>query len=310
MGRRGEGEIVLRPFSEVVKEEAAALVRDRGIVAAGGEVLTQLDTGLRDLDANGGLDLGVLTLIAGETGEGKSVVKLHLARAVASLGHKVISLDFEDPAHKTAQRDLARATGIPAFRLSRLQFPESDNARILAAAAETESWGSRLLHYSGLLTARQVRAVLAAHPDARLVLVDYMQALPGREGLEREIADLAWDLNEDAQKNKRAVVMFSQVTRKVQERGAAIFARTGKIDGYRPGPGKDDIAWATAAGERAKAFWFIYRPGRWAQKMGLAEPRDDRMEIIVAKANWALEGTVEVGWDGARASLFDLKRKT
>ncbi len=288
-----------------MREEAAALVRDRGIVASGGTVMTQLDTGLRDLDANGGLDIGVLTLVAAETGEGKSVFKLHLAREAARRGLKVISLDFEDPANKTAQRDIAASTGIPTFRLSRLQFSEDDNERILAAAAETEQWGDKLLHYAGLLTAQQVREVLRCHPDAKLVLVDYMQALPGREGLEREIADLAWDLNEDAQENKRAVVLFSQVNRKVQERGTSVFARTGTIDGFRPGPGKDDIAWATAAAERAKAFMFLFRPGRWGMKMGLPV-RDDTMEIIVAKANWGLEGPVTVGWDGGQARLYDL----
>lgn len=292
----------------MVREEAASLLSLRARRQAGEEVHTFLPTGLRDLDENGGLELGVLTLIAGETGEGKSVVKLHLARAIAKLGKKVICLDFEDPLHKTGQRDLAGQTGIPVHRLSRLDFSEQEGSQILQAAAATEGWGHLVLCHAGLLTADDVRQVLADHPDAAAVFVDYAQALPGRNGLEREIADLAWDLNEDAIRNNRAVVVFSQVTRAVQERGQRRFERDKSAEGYRPGPGKSDIAWASALGERAKAFWFIHRPGRWAKKCGLPA-RDDIMEINVAKANWGREGMVIVGWDGAGARLFDLPRK-
>lgn len=287
-------------------EEAKSLVSLRKRTAGGEKIETFLTTGLKDLDRNGGLELGVLTLIAAATGEGKSVFKLHLARAAAMAGHKVLSLDFEDPLNKTAQRDIAKQTGIPAFKLSRLDFPESDNDRILAAAAATESWGNNVLCHAGLLEANQVRAALEEHPDAKLVLLDYAQALPGRNGnLEREIAELAWDLNSDAQRNNRAVVVFSQIVRAVEERGQRIFQSKGTVDGYRPGPGKADIAWASALGERAKAFWFIHREGRWAAKHGLDTP-DRTMEIIVAKANWGLEGTIIVGWNGATASIYDL----
>jgi replicative DNA helicase len=309
------GGLTLRKFSDVVTDEARSLVDLRVRKAAGEVVETFLTTGLRDLDRNGGLELGVLTLIAAATGEGKSVFKLHLARAAALAGHKVLSLDFEDPLNKTGQRDIARSTGIPAFKLSRLDFTEADNARILAAAVATEGWGTNVLCHAGLLQADQVRDALAEHPDAKLVLLDYAQALPGRNGnLEREIADLAWDLNSDAQKHSRAVVVFSQVTRAVEERGVRRFERsrpeehpTERVGGYRP-LGKADIAWASALGERAKAFWFLHREGRYGQKHQLPI-NDNRMEIIVAKANWGLEGTVIVGWDGARAQLFDLEKK-
>lgn len=314
-GRVAGGPLTFRQFSDVVNEEARSLVSLRKRVAAGERVETFLTTGLKDLDRNGGLELGVLTLIAAATGEGKSVFKLHLARAAAQAGHKVLSLDFEDPLNKTGQRDISRSTGIPSFKLSRLDFAESDNARILAAAASTESWGRLVLCHAGLLQADQVRGALAEHPDAKLVLLDYAQALPGRNGnLEREIADLAWDLNADAQRYGRAVVVFSQVTRAVEERGVRRFERSrpeehasARLEGYRP-LGKADIAWASALGERAKAFWFLHREGRYAQKHQLSTP-DNRMEVIVAKANWGLEGTVLVGWDGGQARLFDLEKR-
>jgi len=299
-----------RRFSDIVREEKDNLIRQRADRDAGRDVLVQLPTGLRDLDRNGGLELDILTVIAAPTGEGKSALKLQLARAAAQAGYEVLALDFEDPARKTAHRSLAGATGIGAHKLGRLAFEEGDVPRLEAASAEIDTWGSRVRHHAGLLTADQVREACYSNPGARLVLVDYAQALPGRDGsLEREIADLAWDLGTDAQRNHRAVVVFSQTIAAIEERGARRFERDGTIDGYRPGPGKSYISWARALAERAKAVWYLFRPGRWALKHGIAGARDDTMEIIVDKSNFSLEGLVTVGWDGAAARLYDRKAK-
>lgn len=297
-----------RTFAAIVSEEAHRLVDDKARADRGEDVLLQIPTGLRDLDENGGLELEVVTCIAGPTGEGKSALKLQLARAAASADHEVVSLDFEDPASKTAQRELAGETGIPAFRLGRLGFGAEDSPRILAAAAGVEAWGSRVRTHAGLLNADQVRESLDMFPDAKLILVDYAQALPGRGGsLEREIADLAWDLSEDAQRRRRSVVIFSQTIPQIEERGSRRFERDGSIEGYRPGPGKMYIAWARALGERAKAVWYLFRPGRWGRKHGL-QMKDNTLDIIVDKANFAKEGTTTVGWAGGR--LYDLPRST
>lgn len=298
-----------RKFSEVVSSEAKSLIDSKARMDRGEQVLLQIPTGLRDLDLNGGLELGVLTVIAAPTGEGKSALKLHLARSAARAGLSVVSLDFEDPAAKTAHRSIAGESGLAAFKLGRLAFTEEDGARIMASAISIEPWGRLVDTYAGLLTAAQVRQALDQFPDAKLVMVDYAQALPGLGGsLEREIAELAWDLGADAQKRGRAIVVFSQTIPQIEERGARRFERDGSIEGYRPGPGKSYISWARALAERAKAVWYLFRPGRWGRKHGL-DMKDDRMDIIVDKANFGLEGVTTVGWDGAASRLYDLPRK-
>lgn len=303
-------EIQFRKFSDIVADEAKKLIADKARVERGEDVLLQVPTGLRDLDLNGGLELGVLTVIAAPTGEGKSALKLHLAKHAALAGLDVLVLDFEDPISKTAHRTLASATGIAAFRLGRLAFTAEDGPRLTAAAAESAEWGKRVKVHAGLLTADAVRAALESNREARLVLLDYAQALPGANGsLEREIADLAWDLGVDAQRNLRAVVVFSQTVASIEERGARRFERDGTIEGYRPGPGKSYISWARALAERAKAVWYLFRPGRWARKHGIKDAKDDVLEIIVDKASFALEGTVRCAWNGAEARISDLPKK-
>lgn len=299
-----------RSYAEVTAEEVESLIRDRGKKERGEDVLVQLPTGLRDLDRNGGLELDVSTVIAGPTGEGKSALKLHLIRSIASAGHEVVVLDFEDPTRKTVHRSLAESTGIGSHKIGRLAFEMEDEKRLRAACASIGEWGSRVRHHAGLVTADQVRETCKRYPNARALFVDYAQALPGRNGnLEREIADISWDLGEDAQRNHRSNVIFSQTIAAIEERGARRFERDGTIEGYRPGPGKSYIAWARALGERAKAVWYLFRPGRWAKKHGIAGATDNIMEIIVDKSNFSMEGTVRVSWDGARAALSDLPER-
>jgi replicative DNA helicase len=277
--------------------------------AAGERILLSIPVGLRDLDRNGGIETEILTTIAGPTGEGKSVVKSHLARAAAQSELEVLVLDFEDPAKKTADREYAGLIGLNASKIGRLDLDEDDLKGMEAGLKEVTPWAKRIHHEAGLMTAAQVREALGDHPGVSLVLVDYFQAVPdeGNTPRERLLADLAWDFNMDAQERKRAVAVFSQTVAEIEGRGQARFARDGTIEGFRPGPGKSDLAWARAIGERSKALWYLFRPGRWARAMRIKDAKDDRMEIIVAKANFGTEGTVTVGWNGGESRLYDLK---
>ena len=100
------------------------------------------------------------------------------------------------------------------------------------------------------------------------------------------------------------MVMFSQTRGKIEERGHSRFSRDGTINGFRPGPGKEDLAWATAMGERAKVLMYLFRPGRWARACGLNE-KDDKLELIFAKVNFGVEGTIVTQWDGAKSVISD-----
>lgn len=291
----------MKTWNQVVKDRVSHLKKRK----ESGDTLLQIPTGIHDLDRFGGIELGILTVIAGHTGDGKSILKLHLMEQAARAGFNVTVIDFEDPQAKTADRTLASKTGLAAFRIGRLDFSVAETLRLDAAATEVDTWGHRIKHVAGLMTADAVRAVLNDDKEAQLIMVDYAQALPAfGSSLERVIAEISWDLNMDAQKNNRAVIMFSQVKREVEERGYSQYLRQNNANGYRPGPGKSDLQWSSAMGDRAKALWYIFRPGRWARKMGLAA-KDDTLEIIVDKANFGREGMVTVGWDGEHGRIYN-----
>lgn len=150
--------------------------------------------------------------------------------------------------------------------------------------------------------------------DGDLILLDYAQAFPEEAGktMERTIASFAWEANKLAQDKNCAVVVFSQITREVEERGYRIFERSRykdpdrvDVSGFCPG-GLSDISWAKSLGERSKELGYIWREGRIARKLG-ANVKDNRMRLIWGKVNFGEEKDMVFEFDGPTATIRDLK---
>lgn len=282
---------------------------------AAGEVVTPyISTGLKTWDANGGLLRGILTVIGAATGEGKSLLKLQLARGAAKDLNTVCMIDFEDPAGKTADREFAHATGLNSKLLGRLEISDEEFRRVEAAGIDVIEWGSRVAHHVGLVSTERCLQ-LAEESGADLILVDYAQAFPEDEDatMERTIARFAWKANELAQRKNCAVVVFSQIIREVEQRGYRIYERAKfrdpdgcDISGFCP-TGLSDVAWAKSLGERAKELAYIWRPGRIAQKLG-GNLKDNRMRIIFGKVNFGDEKDIVFEFDGPTGTIRDLRK--
>jgi replicative DNA helicase len=298
---------VLRARYKSLRTEKAA--RDRGE-----DPRTLIKTGLKDFDKKAGLERSILTVIGAPTGEGKSIFKKHLQEYAAQQGLKALDLSFEDPPERSADRTFSTLTGLNNARLAATDFDEDELVRVGLALDEAEDWADNIEYHFGLQTPEACLA-LVEDSDADLVQVDYAQAFPeGERGLERTIAQFAWDLNSHAQQKRCAVVIYSQLSSEVEKRGmrmAEAAKRRGDqdayIDGFRPF-GASDLAWSNALGQRAKGLGFLFRPGRYRKRLGEGS-KDDRMELIWPKKNFGAEGTVTVGFDGKTARLFDVADK-
>lgn len=263
---------------------------------AGKAVQKYIPTGVPGLDKNGGYERSVLTIVAAHTSGGKSAWKLFTARAAALAGYRVFCVELEDPPARSADRAYAFATGIEAKELSYGELEEQSLAQLIAAEKEA-TWADLVHVHEGLLPGSELLALLQEN-KADLVMVDYAQAL-GEDnetaGMEKMLRDLGYALNLYAQSDhKPAVVVFSQVKAAVEERGTQLFDRKGTIDGFRPF-GKKDLAWCGALGERAKAVIYLFRPGPWYKKLGIAG-EDNVMEVNKDKGNFGGEGTTSVKW--------------
>ena len=282
-----------------------------------GEVVTPyISTGLRSWDANGGILRGILTVIGAATGEGKSIVKLQLARGAAKDLNTVCMIDFEDPYEKTVDRALSHETGLDNKAIGMYEVGDSQFGQLEAAVRDMRTWGERVQHHTGLVsTARCFQ--LMEESGADIILVDYAQAFPEDDdkSMERTIAAFAWKANELAQRKNCAVVVFSQIVRAVEERGYRIFERAKfrdpeaiDVSGFAPG-GLSDISWAKSLGERAKELAYIWRPNRIARKLG-AKVQDNKLRIIFGKVNFGDEKDLTFMFDGPTATISDPPRKT
>lgn len=275
-----------------------------------------IKTGLRTFDEKaGGIERSILTVIGAPTGEGKSLFKKCLQESAAKAGLKCLDLSFEDPPARSADRTLSTLTGINNEFLGQGKFDDHDLERI-AFALENVEWADLIDYRYGLRSPDECLEIIA-DSDADLVQVDYAQAFPeGEKGLTKVIGDFSWDLNVDAQKKRRATIIYSQLKGRVEEAGkeraeASIrFGKGGEIDigGFRPF-GVGDLAWSQELGIHAKGLGFLFRPGRYYQRYGVNVP-DNRMELIWPKRNFGKEGRIVVGVDFTTAALFDLNEET
>jgi len=290
--------------------------------ARGEDIQLFVRTGLRDWDANGGLERGILTVIGAATGDGKSFVKLHLAVAAAKAGLRVLMCDFEDPGDKTADRTFSAETGLNNRSIGTLSVNEFEYEQLERALEVTERWAHNIEHHTGLVDTESCLELMQSDgEDGRpwdLILIDYAQCFPEakEKTMEQTIRKFSWDANVIAQNQNAAVVVFSQVKGEVEDRGRKRFDNARfrdptacDVSGYCPS-GLTDVAWAKAMADQAKCLLYIWRPGRIAKKLtGSTKIKDNRMKLIAGKANFAEETDLEFEFDGATATIRDLPVK-
>lgn len=316
-------EVRWEKWSDVVTEQASHL-EQLAIARIEGTLKPEdlyIPTGLKRWDANGGITRGVLTVLGGVDGQGKSFVSNHLAQSAARRKLHVAQMVFEDPKQQTANRCIAQQTGIDSRKLNLATFEVDDMDKIYAAARETKEWGQYVHYHSGLV---DVDDCLGALDDLAcelrdsgerldLVEVDYAQAFPdGDRGLENVIRHFAWDSNKFAQKWGCGFVAFSQVKPEISLRGHGVFAASKRRDpdswdvsGFIPGPGTQDLAWASAFGQRGRAVGYIFRPGYYERMLGKPGAADDRLWIRWAKVNFGNSGMLELKFDGPTGRIYE-----
>lgn len=299
-------------LDKVVRDRVLRLKEDRARLDRGERVMTHVPTGLRAFDERfGGLEIGILTLCVGHTGDGKTTVLAHLAEYAAKAGFGVLLVLLEDPADKLADRLLAKVTGITANKITRLQVADTER---LDVAVSHLDWTSKVGLVAGTYTPDQVLDIVKQTDEVGgaplgLVVVDYAQGfLDDEVGMEQVCAKMARTLNGVAMERGISCVFGSQVKSEVLQRGRQRWERTsasGDPDesGFRPGKG--DVMWSRRLEQYAKAVWYIFRPGRWRRELGVDTARDDVIELHVGKANYSQEGAESFRWDGATSTVAD-----
>ena len=189
--------------------------------------LPGIPTGLIDLDRKlGNLQKGTLYVVAGRPGQGKTSLKLTIARNAALAGKRVAVFSLEMSNEKITNRLLSQSTGLDAQlidigKISDAQWP------LLTAAIENMSDWPIFLDDTPAITPLQIksrcRRISMAFGPLDLVVVDYLQ-LMGVEGASRvdnrtqEIGYLSRTLKQLTKELNVPILVGAQMNRAVEQR--------------------------------------------------------------------------------------------
>lgn len=176
----------------------------------------RLDTGFYRLDRLlKGLYPGQLIIIGARPGVGKSAFALNLALNVARVG-KVVFFSMEMTATEIAQRAIVNRSSVPLDAFLDGEINKDNMPGVTAAAGELSKQKTIVIDDRPALTIEQLRACVRRHPDARLVIVDYLGLMQTsrRDGNRNlELGELARSLKNFAVEADVPIVALSQLNR-------------------------------------------------------------------------------------------------
>jgi replicative DNA helicase len=282
--------ITMGRAAQQVFEEAckAQELRERGVDSRPG-----IQTGLAKLDdLLGGIPRGVLTLICGRPGNGKTTLMQTIVRHAGFTNDTPMFYSYEDSNESFGQREIAAISGVPTGRIRSLDFRRDEWTRLQAEAPKLFRRRPLLIQASGLTVEKLCSDVRRERQRAKdvgercggLVVVDYLQRMPmdPRSQPHHELGRICNALVDLAATENIAVVAGSQLNRNLESRPDKI-------------PLLSDLRDSGRLEELSKVVLAVYRPGKYDQK---ADKQEFQVHILkdhqgetetFARLRWNLE---------------------
>jgi replicative DNA helicase len=229
--------------------------------------------GLLDLKI-GGFPKGLVTVIAGDTSMGKSLVALNLALRMANSGTRVFYATLEDKIKNQQRRAVSIRSGVPLNELKRCGIHDPVKCNRVASAAPVGQlpidWCDKPTTAGDLCN--MFRGYKCRYPNDEVVfIVDHLLYLrSSRRETEydrvtngmRSLADCAKDVNS-------SVIALCQLNRDNKQRSGADKA-----------PMLSDLRSSGAIEQDARLILGVYRPYKYDKE---ADPNGNRLELHVLK---------------------------
>jgi len=265
------------------------------------EIVTGVPTGFIELDnLTAGLQPSDLIIVAGRPSMGKTALALNIAvhaAARAEVGVAIFSLEMSK--EQLVTRMLGSEAKVDARSL-RTGFISEKAWTPLTDAAGILSNTPIFIDDTPAIDVLEMRAKarrLKREHNIGLVVVDYLQLMQGRQGLERreqEISDISRSLKAMAKELDLPVLTLSQLNRKVEE-------RTNRR------PMLADLRESGAIEQDADVILFIYRDEVYNTSPD--NPNRGKAEVIIGKQRNGPTGKVDLHFNG-RFTRFDTLDKT
>ena len=296
----------LTTLDEAMDAAEAATERAMGGYTAG------LSTGFGCFDTRlGGLEPGLVYVIGGRPGMGKSGIGHQIALNVARSGHKVLEIALEMSATQLGRRTISTISGVPIFAQKIGRITNDDASRIRVARKELAALPLMIDDTAGRTPGeivRQVRAIKRAK-GVDFVMIDHLNLMradadDARHGGTWATERASAAIMELAKECNVPVLLLAQLNRGVE----------GREDKR---PALSDLRQAGAIEQDASAVGFVYRAeyylggeperkeGETDDKFAARKDDWDRRKFETAGKAEVIWGKVRDGEPGTDPFLFD-----
>ncbi|MFC1895255.1 replicative DNA helicase [Thermodesulfobacteriota bacterium] len=249
-------------------------------------LVTGVPTGYYALDnLTSGFQPSDLIILAGRPSMGKTALALNIARNAAVTGNIPVAIfSLEMSKEHVFNRMLCAEARVDASRVRGGFLNKGDFSRI-AKAGDSLSQMPIYIDDSAAMTVLEIRAKarrLKMEKKLGMIVVDYIQLMKGRQGMERrelEISEISRSLKALAKEVDVPVVALSQLNRRVEDRSDKK-------------PQLADLRESGALEQDADVICFIYRDEVYNKDPG--NPNRGKAEILVAKQRNGPVGVVHL----------------
>jgi len=276
----------------------------------GGEKLRGLPTGFPDLDnILAGLQKSDLIILAARPSVGKTAFALDIARQIATKTKTPVGLfSLEMSKEQLVDRLLCAEAGVDLWRMrtGRLSDKEDDSdfpriGQAMGILAEAPIFIDDSPSLNVLEIKTKARRLQAEH-DLGLIIIDYLQLMETRSGVEsrvQAVAEITRSLKQIARELNIPVLALSQLSRAVEMSKPAI-------------PKLAHLRESGSIEQDADIVMFIYRKAadRNYRLEDLTPEERNIAEIHIAKHRNGPTGVVKLFFDEAKTSFRSLEKNT
>ncbi len=289
----------------LAKKRLGQLEQIAGERARGERTMTGFPTGVDALDEKiGGVQPGIVTIVAARPGMGKSSLGLAIADGSSAAGFGVHVFSLEDTEESYGDRTLSRSSGVHAESLRNAELNRGECQDITLTLHKLKGRRWLVDGRSGITADEIVRSVRRARRanGTCVVIVDYIQLVKRapRQSPHEALTEIVTTLADAAKQDRMAYVVMSQLNRQIETRNDKR-------------PQLSDLRESGSLEERAKCVIGLYRGAYYGEPIkGIdwdpawtahnyepdADEHQGQVQLGIMKNSNGRTGTVFANWSG------------
>jgi replicative DNA helicase len=246
----------------------------------GNGVASYVPSGFKELDRSiSGFGFGEFWVVGARPSMGKSTFCRQLAVRIARMGIPVGFISLEESLEKMGRNLLAAESGIENSRIRSGFIGKEEWPELTAGVAQLANLPLWFTDSARRISdIRAMAAMMQAREKIQLLIIDYLQKIPGGRGGNRfeTVTELSLEVSELAKTTMLAVVCPVQLNRALEGR-----------DDKRPTMA--DIRESGQIEQDVDGIIFLHREDYYRQQKGSAE-RDGMAELFIAKNRDGIRG--------------------